>query len=83
MTYNKRTWLNNTKSDSTSTIVAYDGYVTYKNKPTPYRFLEISDCKNKIRLHQNTDDTKSDYVNKIKLLRDELTKYILFLQNEI
>ena len=79
--YNKRTWLNANYSDSTSSIVSFDGKVTYRNKLVDSRFLEISDCKTKIRLHQTTDDTTEDFIIKLKLLKSEIEQFINHLEN--
>ncbi len=80
--YNKRTWLNSDKSDSTGSVVAFDGKVTYKGKYLDERFLEIADCRSKIRLHQTSDDTKEDFLVKIKLLKTEIEQFIEYLELE-
>ena len=79
--YNTRAWLNHIKSDSTSSVVAFDGKVMYKNELVEDRFLEIGDCRNKIRLHQTDDDTKEDFINKMKLLKSEIELFITHLEN--
>ena len=81
--YNKRTWLNPLKSDLTGSIVAFDGKVKYENKFVDDRFLEITDCRNKIRLHQTTDDTKDDFIEKLKLLKSEIEQFINHLEKNI
>ena len=78
--YNRRTWLNPIKSDSTSTVVAFNGMVTYKDEQVSDRFLEIADCRNKIRLHQTSDDTKGDFIYKLKLLKNEIDLFINHLE---
>lgn len=78
--YNKRTWLNPVKSDCTSSVAAFDGKVTYRSKSVNDRFLEIADCQNKIRLHQTSDDTKEDFIRKMKLLRSEIELFINHLE---
>lgn len=83
--YNKRTWLNNKYSDSTSSVVAFDGEVTdldTENK-YPQRFLEIADCHHKIRIHLTSDDTSEDFLNKIKLLKNEIGEFVSYLENEL
>jgi hypothetical protein len=80
-TYNKRTWLNPVSKDGTSSIVAFNGNVTdFKGKTYPSTFLEVSDCQNKIRLHQTSDDSREDFVNKMKLLRSEIELFINHLE---
>lgn len=80
--YNKRTWLNEIDSDSTGSVVAFDGEVTDldSGKRYPQRFLEIADCRNKTRLHQTSDDSKQDFIDKIKLLRSEIDLFIKHLE---
>lgn len=81
--YNKRTWLNKDKCDSTSSVVAFDGKVTDLDSKNRYiqRFLEISDCHHKIRLHKTSDDTNEDFLNKMKLLKKEIGLFIKYLNN--
>lgn len=79
--YNKRTWLNPETKDGTSSVVAFNGTVTdYKNKTYPSTFLEISDCQNKIRLHQTSDDTREEFINKLTLLKSEIELFIKHLE---
>ena len=79
--YNKRTWLNSIKSDSTGSVVAFDGKVTdFKGKEYNSTFLEIADCQNKIKLHQTSDDTRKDFIKKMKLLNSEIEKFISHLE---
>lgn len=81
--YNKRTWLNSIKSDSTGSVVAFDGKVTDIDNERSYdqRFLEIADCRNKVRLHQTSDDTKEDFIEKMELLHYEIGAFIDHLKN--
>lgn len=79
--YNSRTWLNSLNSDSTGSVVAFDGDVTLWNKElTPSTFLEISDCRNKIRLHMNEDDNKEHFIQKMTILKDEIQLFINHLE---
>ena len=82
--YNRRTWLNPVSSDSTGAIVAFNGEVTDLDTGNryPQLFLEISDCHHKIRLHQTSDDTTADFIDKIKLLRAEIDLFITHLEEE-
>jgi len=83
MTYNRRTWLNPESCDSTGSVVAYDGEVTDLDTDRKFvqRFLEVSDCRNKVRLHQTSDDTPQDFIAKMKLLRDEIQLFIKHLES--
>lgn len=81
--YNKRTWLNSKKSDSTGSVVAFDGkLVDYDGKEYNSTFLEIADCRHKIRLHITSDDTVSGFVAKMKLLKKEIDQFIIHLENK-
>lgn len=83
--YNRRTWLNPKSSDSTASVVAYSGEVTDLDtgKKYPYKYLEIADCSNKIKLHKTSDDTDKDFINKLKVLRNELETFIAHLEGTI
>lgn len=85
--YNKRVWLNSTKSASTGSLVCYSGPSPFKefkefkkNKEERLVFVEVADCHQTIRLHQMYNETTKDFLKKIELLRDELTEYIQFLK---
>jgi len=81
--YNKRTWLNSAKCDSTGSVVAFDGKVTDIDTGKKYtqRFLEIADCRSKVRLHKTSDDTDKDFLDKMKLLKREIDLFINHLEN--
>ena len=75
--YNKRTWLNSKKSDSTGSVVAFDGkLVDFDGKEYRSTFIEISDCRSKVRLHITSDDTRKEFIKKMKLLRSEIDSFI-------
>ena len=78
--YNKRTWLNSITSDSTGSIVAFDGKVTYEGQLVDSTFLEIADCRSKVRLHLTSDDSRHDFKEKMKLLRHEIELFIEHLE---
>lgn len=82
-TYNSRTWLNSINSDSTGSVVAFDGKVTDLDTGNKYtqRFLEVADCRGKVRLHQTSDDTKEHFIQKLKLLRYEIDEFIKHLES--
>ena len=80
--YNKRTWLNPIESDSTGSVVAFDGEVTDLDtgKKYPQTFLEVADCRGKVRLHLTSDDTKEMFIEKMEKLRDEVELFINHLK---
>lgn len=77
--YNKRKWLNKNNSDSTGSVVCFAGKVKYENKYEDSIFIEIADCRNKIRLHKTSDDTTNDFLNKLKILNIEITNFIDYI----
>lgn len=74
--YNKRQWLNSEDSPSTGNIVCFDGDTIHNGNVARNIFVSISDCYNSARLHMTEDDSVEDFVEKITLLRDELTDFI-------
>ena len=74
--YNKRLWLISEDSPSTGNIVCFDGDTTHNGNVARNIFVSISDCYNSARLHMTEDDSVEDFVEKITLLRDELTNFI-------
>ncbi|MEV3818190.1 hypothetical protein RI537_19005 [Aeromonas salmonicida] len=76
--YNKRVWLNKTTTPSTGSVVCYFGPDGWDEKRKDM-FVEIASCHNTARLHKINIESEREYINKVKKLRDELTKYIDFL----
>ncbi len=81
--YNKRTWLNKPDSPSTGNVVAFDGVTAWKGVNIRDTFLSISDCNNSIRLHKIDDDSTEDFINKMKLLNDEIGLFIDYLESTL
>ena len=79
-TYNKRTWLNKESSPSTGNVICFDGCTTWHGEKMRNTFLQISDCNWSIRLHKIEDDSIDDFIDKIKLLRDEIDKFAMYLE---
>lgn len=79
-TYNKRTWLNNKKSSSTSSLIAFDGDVKYGDKVYRDTFLKIYDCKNSITLHKKDTELMKEFTDKLKLLKSEIELFINHLK---
>ena len=78
--YNKRVWLNKEGSPSTGNVVCFDGNITWHGNRIRDLFLQVSDCNNSIRLHKIDDDSIDDFIDKIKLLRDEIDKFATYLE---
>lgn len=81
--FKSETWLNTEDSPSTGSLVCYDGDIEYSDDgEQPCTFIEISDCQNKIRLHQAHTDSTTEFIRKIDLLIIHLTKFRNFLEFE-
>jgi len=78
--YNRRVWLNSSKSSSTGSVVCFFGKNVEGRIPKKLAYVEISDCHQKVWLHQSASDTDQMYFDKVKLLRDELSEYLKFLK---
>jgi hypothetical protein len=81
--YNKRLWLNKDNSPSTGNVVAFDGEVTWKDEKIRSVFLSVSDCSVSARLHKTDDDTIEDFIDKMKLLKDEIELFINHLETTV
>lgn len=75
--YNKRRWLNKKSSQSTGSIVCYNGTVQWDagSARQVHAYVEIADCHNKVRLHKMTDDSFDDFTDKITLMSNQLSKF--------
>lgn len=80
--YNKRTWLNKVGSPSNGSVTAFDGEVTHRGVKERIMFLSVSDCNNSIKLHKIDDDSVEDFINKMKLLREDIELFIDYLEEE-
>lgn len=80
MAYNKRTWLNNINSSSTSSVVAFDGDVEYSDKVYRDTFIKISDCKDSIKLHKKDNESMEDFIKKLDLLKEEIENFEVYLK---
>jgi hypothetical protein len=78
--YNKRTWLNKENSPSTGNVVAFEGNVLWKGEKIYSAFLSISDCNVSARLHKADEDTLQDFIDKMKVLKNEVELFINHLE---
>ena len=78
--YNRRTWLNKNDSPSTGSVVAFDGETLWKGKKIRNTFLSVSDCFVSARLVKTDDDSIGDFIDKMKLLRNEIDLFISHLE---
>lgn len=72
--------LNSKKSPSTGTSIAFYGKSPWKVLKGPYMFFEVSDCSNKIRLHNSQIDTPADFLRKMKKLQKQVNDFVDFLE---
>ena len=78
--YQRRIWLNREDSPSTGNLVCFDGNTTWHGEVIRNTFLQISDCSWSIRLHKTEDDDIVYFIDKMKLLRNEVDKFISYLE---
>jgi hypothetical protein len=78
--YSKRVWLNKDNSSSTGNVVAFDGMVSWRGEDIRSTFLSVSDCSVSARLHKSDDDTINDFIDKMKLLKNEIELFINHLE---
>lgn len=81
--YNRRIWLNDKTSSSTSSVVCFDGIVDSMDGLYRRMYLEIADCRNKIKLHQSYSETNEQFIDKLQNLRIEIDLFINHLKNSI
>ena len=75
--YNKRTWLNRANSISTGSVVA----TVYEDENAVIAaVLSVSDCYNSARLHKTNDDTIAEFIDKMKVLNNEIELFIKYLE---
>lgn len=83
MKYCTRKWLNPDGSPSTGNVVCFDGVCKdWDGDEWHNTFISISDCHNSARLHKAAGDTKEDFIFKLTTLRDEIDKFISYLENK-
>lgn len=80
--YNNRTWLNGYNSPFTGSVVCHLSKETDKEDKTWYNaFIELGGCHDKARIHHDWDnESLTDYINKVELLRNEIDNYLLVLK---
>ena len=79
--YKRTTELNDKQSPSTGSCTAFYGKSPWKGFKSPYMFFEVADCGSKIRLHNSQIDSRKSFIEKIKRLRNELDRFIVFLDD--
>lgn len=78
--YNSRIFLNPETSIGDSTMRCFDGkYIDVDGKEQETTYVTISDCYSKIKIHPIIGEDKNNFIKKIKLMRDELDIFYLYL----
>ena len=84
--YNERIWLNDENSPSTGSIVCYDGLANWgsRGKDREHElFVEVADCNSKARLHICRYDSHAEFIEKVKGMRDALSRYVEHLEEHL
>ena len=74
--YNSRKWLNNEKYLSTGCVVCFDGMTEFSERLYRDSFIEIADCRGRVKLHKSSDDSSAEFIHKLTLLRYEIDRFI-------
>jgi len=79
--YCRRVWLNPQFSESSGSVVAFDGEVErYAGRVEQATFLELADCSGKVCLHKNPGDTMQEFIDKLQKLALEATNFARHLE---
>lgn len=81
--YNHRIWLNSENSRSTGSIVCFDGETDFSDGVDRDSFIEIADCRGKVRLHKSNDDSIAEFVQKLSAMRNEIDFFINHLKTKV
>ena len=81
--YNRRIWLNSENSRSTGSVVCFDGKTEFSDGADRDSFIEIADCHGKVRLHKSSDDSVTEFIQKLSMLRNEVDSYINHLKTKV
>ena len=78
--YKSNIELNKKNSASTGSVTCYAGKYPWPQHKGTYYFVEVADCQTKVRLHMSQTDTKKDFIKKVTKLRNELSKFLDYLE---
>lgn len=81
--YNRRTWLNSGNSRSTGSVVCFDGKTEFSDGADRDAFIEIADCHGKVRLHKSSDDSVTEFIQKLSTMRNEIDFFIDHLKTKV
>jgi len=79
--YTERQWLNK-PGHSTGSITVFDGPHSWGvNNDVWVTWIEVKDCHSSVRIHLSGDDSKDDFINKAKIMRDVIDRFLMHLQS--
>lgn len=85
--YNSRKWLNPDYSPFTGSLVCHLSTYTDEKEPEKTHinaFVELGGCHSKSRIHHDWDSQDiREYRDKVKIIRDEIDKYLENLEKFI
>lgn len=81
--YNRRIWLNPVNSRSTGSVVCFDGETEFSDGADRDSFIEIADCHGKVRLHKSSDDSITEFVQKLSAIRNEIDFFINHFKTKV
>lgn len=81
--YNCRIWLNSENSRSTGSVVCFDGKTEFSDGAARDSFIEIADCHGKVRIHKTSDDSVTEFIQKLSSMRNEIDFFINHLKTKI
>lgn len=73
--YCNKEWLNEPESPSTGSVVCYHGIADFADGEGENLFIEIADCKSKVRLHKTHGSTRAQFIAKLERLQSALADF--------
>lgn len=74
-----RSFLSDPDSSTSSSIYCFHGIPDYGGFPES--FVEISDCRSKIKIHRQVEESLENYIKRLKKLKIILEGHIDILEN--
>lgn len=79
--FSRRVWLNPEWHPYTGSIVVYDGPARRSGDNENQAFVEVSDCHQKVCLHEGKACPRDEFIEKVKLMHKTLGEFILHLES--
>jgi hypothetical protein len=72
------------EKQSTATIIAYHGsIINYDGDLEEGGYLEMSDCRRKVRIHTSSDHTPEEYIALVRKIEKVCKEYADFLESKL